>query len=550
MMNQGSFAFKVIWVLLLIVTVSAVDARVGESHRRLGVPEDWTHHHIVFPLAYLRSHPEVMSREPRALHQIYRRLRAGVNLSQTSAVGSAKTQSSGGDWNVNVGATMAPGTSPAKYQTDPTAPPSCTADYVIFGLNAKGTTGGQATLVGFNNLYAGPNGVGGQCPGGPTYLFAYNTTTQTNGRVRTSPVLSLDGTKIAFIESSASGSAVHVLKWGTTGNNGFSGSTGSAFPGTGNNAVMTTIAYTTANNNHSSPWVDYPSDTMYVAADDGKLYKITGVFKGTPTLVTTGGWPITIKGVGQMTSAVYDSTTGNVFIGDSTGILYSASTTSPGTITKFAVGTTGFLNPAITDGPIVSADGFVFATSSDDGTSAVIVQANTSNLAQQARIRIGAGSTTGTSVTLYDGDFDNAYYNNQNTGHMVLCGTSSTTTAPYRYRLSISGGILQTDTAPVQITNSTTARCGPLTEYFNPNIGSLGTDYFFWGVTDTCVGTTGCVMSLANALTVNTAAEPGGTSAVIIDNDSNTAGQQTSNIYFANLTGPQRVNKVQQSTLQ
>lgn len=254
-----------------------------------------------------------------------------------------------------------------------------------------------------------------------------------------------------------------------------------------------------------------------------------------------------------MTSAVYDSTSGNVFIGDSTGILYSASTATPGTVTKLAVGTTGNLNPAITDGPIVSADGYVFATSSNDGTSAVIVQANTSNLAQQARIRIGAGSTTGTSVTLYDGDFDNAYYNNQNTGHMVLCGTGASTsaapTSPYRYSLSISGGIIQTDPSPVQITTSTTARCGPLTEYFNPNIGSLGTDYFFWGVTDTCVGTSGCIMSLANGSTVNTATEAGGTSAVIIDND-NTSQAQNSNIYFGNLATPQRVNKVQQSTLQ
>jgi hypothetical protein len=537
-------------LLLAAFVVSGVTAQEPQATQPRGVPEDWTHHHIIFSADFLRSHPEVFVREPRALHQVYRRwgklLRpnAGVDLS------NAAQKKSGTDWTVQLGAgTTAFGTSPAKYQTDPTAAPSCVKDFVVFGINANGlqqvgATNGQATIVAYNELYTGPNGVGGICatdPGGPgpAYVFSYNTSTITNGRVRTSPVISLDGKKIAFVESSANGSALHILQFGTTGNNG-NNVVVPVIPGTGNNAVMTTFNYTTANNNHSSPWVDYSSDTLYLGADDGKLYKFTGVFKGTPTQVNTGGWPVSIAGAAiQVTGPVFDSTTGNLFIGDARGVLHSVNAATPGTITNLAVGTAGRLNSQILDAPILDSYGNVFATSSNDGTSAVVVQASAATLTQKARIRIGGGSTLGSAVNLYDGDFDNNFYSSENTGHYVLCGTGTSTTgttSPYRYRLSISGGLLQTDNAPVQISTSTTARCGPLTEYFNPNIGG-GTDYFFWGVTNNCVGTAGCLMEFANATTVTTSSQTNGTSAVIIDNDSTQS--QCSNIYFASQGGSQ-----------
>ena len=551
-MIRRSFGSQVLRLALVAVVVSAVDAQVGESRPHFGVPDDWTHHHVLFSLEQLRNHPEIAAREPRALHEMYRRW--GKLLRTRSPFdGNNATTKSSGDWNVNVGGSISPGTSPAKYQTDPTAPPDCNNDFVVFALNTAGVTGGQSTIVGFNLLYAGPFGMGGACPGGPHYIFAYNTSTQTNGRIRTSPVLSLDGKKIAFVESSASGSAVHVLTIGTTGTNGGSG-VASVAPGPagGNNAVLTTTVYTAVNNNHSSPWVDYASDTLYVAADNGKLSKITGIFKGTPTLVTTGGWPISFAGNVQVSSPVFDATTGRLFIGDSHGVLHSVNAITPGPVSSLTVGKLGQLNPAITDGPIVDGYGSVFATASNDGTSAVVVQANAANLTQTARVNIGVGSTTGTSVTLYDGSFDNNYFTSQNSGHFLACGTSPAsvgTTAPYRYNMAFIGGVLQADAAPVQISTSTTARCGPITEYFNPTIGAGGTDYFFWGVTNNCVGATGCIMSLANGTTVSTAAENGGTSGVTIDNDGDPA-QQYSNIYFGNEIGPLRVLKVQQSTLQ
>jgi hypothetical protein len=180
----------------------------------------------------------------------------------------------------------------------------------------------------------------------------------------------------------------------------------------------------------------------------------------------------------------------------------------------------------------------------------VVVQADTTTLTAKATVNIGEGSTAGTTVNLYDGDFDNAFYTSQNTGHFVVCGTKNNSQAPYRYRLPVTGGLITTDSTPVQISTSAAARCGPITNFFNPNIGA-GTDYFFWGVTSNCVGTAGCIMELANATTVTTAAETNGTSGVIIDNEATAA--QESNIYFASQGGTQATRlavKLTQSGLQ
>jgi len=47
--------------------------------------------------------------------------------------------------------------------------------------------------------------------GSPWVAFAYNTVTQTGGQIKTSPTLSTDGTKVAFVESTSGASYFHVL---------------------------------------------------------------------------------------------------------------------------------------------------------------------------------------------------------------------------------------------------------------------------------------------------------------------------------------------------
>jgi hypothetical protein len=113
-------------------------------------------------------------------------------------------------------------------------------------------------------------------------LFAYNVTTAAAGKVNLSPVISLDGTKIAFVESATGLAIFHVLTW-TAGQ----GSIAAAAAPT-----MTSLTFsTTSTSTTSAPWVDYSSDVAYMGADGGLMYRINGVFNSTPVLAG-GPWPV------------------------------------------------------------------------------------------------------------------------------------------------------------------------------------------------------------------------------------------------------------------
>jgi hypothetical protein len=66
--------------------------------------------------------------------------------------------------------------SPAKFVFDVNAAPSCTNDYVVIGIPAYPAAGGQANIVGLNNLYStqGPAATPPFCgTSGPNVMFAY-----------------------------------------------------------------------------------------------------------------------------------------------------------------------------------------------------------------------------------------------------------------------------------------------------------------------------------------------------------------------------------------
>ena len=256
-------------ILSLLILVSALTAQVADRPTRIGLPQDWTHHHVLLHRQLLSQHPELVAAEPRVLHQFIRRMPYSPVAVSSQADRSSSTADLQRDWNVNLGTgKVAFGMSPVKYGFDVNAPPSCAKDFAAFGLDVAGVTGGQANLVAFNNLYRGPGGLCGT--GAPSILFSYNTTTVAGGSILTSPILSLDGTKIAFVESAGGSSIFHVLKWATGPGNGTS-PINSAAPGVGNTATMTSLTYAaTATNNHSSPWIDYGQDVAYVGADDGR----------------------------------------------------------------------------------------------------------------------------------------------------------------------------------------------------------------------------------------------------------------------------------------
>ncbi len=558
--RQTGFARRSTYALLLAVLVSGLSAQVSELRRHFGVPEDWTHHRIKFNSAVLRQHPELAAREPRAAAQLYREVFAQVQsqLGTASATSQATATSNTAphrDWSVSLGnGRIQFGQFPAKWKDDPTLPPSCTADYVIYALNVVGATGGQPSIVGLNNLYAAPSNALCTFPSNqPNFLFTYNTTTIANGRILTSPVLSLDGTKVAFVETSTVGgtrnSVFHTLKIPAPSGTVFTASPSSAPPA----GALTSATIAAASNTRSSPWVDYPNDTAYVALDNGVLYKITGVFKGTPTVVTTAPWPITVNAGSTFTSPVLDPTTGRVFMGAGNGRLYVVNVYTPAGVTFVQIGRNGSPNtPGIFDSVMFDATGkSVFAITANDNvlTGAAVVQVDVNTLGILARVGVGLGNSAGAAVNLYDGDFDNNYFSSPATGHMLVCGTGAADTTPYRYLLGFdASGVLQPGSS-TQISTNTAARCSPVTEFFNANL-SGGTDFFFWGVTRNCaISNGGCVMSLANGSTLNSAAVSGGTSGIVIDNNYVTLNGGSS-IHFSSAGAPNIAVKLTQQGLQ
>jgi hypothetical protein len=535
-------------VLLAVVASALIAQTPDRPHRRIGLPQDWSHRYIVFSRDALASHPDLAQREPRFVHQLMERTarRPAMNTQLSASPLATSSEGLHRDWSVSLNnGRVAAGMSPAKYTFDTTAAPSCTGDYVVFGLNVAGAAN-QANLIAFNQLYSGPGGLCGT--GNPSVLFAYNIG---GGRIASSPVISLDGTKIAFVEMAGGSSIFHVLTWATGAGNG-TAANAPAQPGIGNTASMVSITYAAANDTRSSPWIDYKNDIAYVGANNGRVYKITGVFSGTPTLVNTPPWPVNIGGGNNISGPVMDQVTGRIFVGDGTGRLRSFDSVTGGNIQTLAVGTAGARGALIADAPMVDAsNGVVYAISGNDSTSAVVVQASTSTLQEIARARIGLGGAGGTNISLYDGALDNNYFNDISTGTLTVCGTAPTNTSPWLYTFNFTGSTLNTlPTTQIPLLPSNNARCSPMTEFFNPNVNG-GTDFFFFGLSVNCFGggTLGCVtVQQSVGVPPTPVAAAGGTSAIVIDNES-TAGQAAS-IYFTPLSAPSRAVKLTQSGLQ
>jgi hypothetical protein len=326
---------------------------------------------------------------------------------------------------------VAPGggqTYPAKYSFDVTAAPSCTNDFVVIGIPANPASGGQANIVGVNNLYSS-QGASTPTPycgtNGPTVMFAYASGT---GQVPNYLTLSGGGTQIAYVENLTSGSSYfHVLTIGTTGTNGTS-ATAAVVPGSagGNNAVDQRVLLSpdggiTNQSSTNAPFVVYtPFDandvayaTTYSTAGNGSgyLYKISNVFNGaTPTIV----WSIPIDAIPS--TPIYDSGSNKVFFTDSNGrIDYVTDTgTSPSVVYSavLAPGSTSE-NPITLD----STNEMVYATFNSDGTNAIVVQAPTS-MASTVSVPVGMLSTTYTGP--YGVDFNNAWYTGSGTPLMYV----------------------------------------------------------------------------------------------------------------------------------
>jgi hypothetical protein len=298
---------------------------------RVGLPWDWSHEHLLFSKTDDPAVLAIIQTDPRAFHQWLRRDRTasqwaadGVPSSergpQPRSESRKKKRIRKRDWGVSLGSTSftavnAPNAMPvypAKYTFDINATPDCENDYVAFPTGADGTKStnamtpnGQASIIGYNNLYSSQGGATGLCgTAGPSVAWAYINAgcpaTSTTDPILSSPVISLDGTKVAWVTSTGK---VQIVTYGVGFVSGVNESVlapaciGSVASG-GDGASLQTLTLGNAKNNPTSGvtlsaiFVDYNSDSAYVGDDDGYLHKISPFFTAGGTLqeTATAAW--------------------------------------------------------------------------------------------------------------------------------------------------------------------------------------------------------------------------------------------------------------------
>jgi hypothetical protein len=545
-----------------------------------GAVSDWTHYHVIFsnPGTLLdavmdgkREEWQHIVNDPRYRMQQIKRSAAFAERTTTPKFGFPgpprppegpsfpifRKNTIHSDWAVQIAGGSNGGVAidmyPAKYTFAPIGSPDCTNDFVVFPISGAGQASQQGNIYGVNNLYSGFCTTGSV----PNTLFNYFVGT---GKVQTSPVLSLNGAKVAFVESVTSGSIFHVVTIDKSGNSGCPNATpcnGNVFnspavPGTFNSAVDKKITMSGGVSvTRSSPFVNYSGDIAYIGDDTGKLHKFTGVFLGTPAEAGSP-WPFTVASGVILTGPVFDGgASGNIFVGGSNGKLYCV--TSAGAVCSTASITVG--TGPILDAPIVdSTTEKVFAEANNTTTGFAVLTQATTSLGSQVNANMGKAATgTNGTTDLYNGAFDNAYFTNVSTGHMYFCGNLTTAATPALWRVTFnSTGTMSNanDGNFFQLVQTgqtgTAVDCTPLTEVNNT---SKNIDFLFLGVKDNgnptgCNGNT-CGMGFSlptsspftfptstNAITSSNLGSLG-ISGIIIDNVSGTTG--ASQIYFGNL---------------
>ena len=587
-------SFGIRSMVLLVCCMLAAGQQPAPLPQHTGRVTDWTSHHIIVSGGLDEDTVRAAQAEPRILFQMADRNLISVRRddprdpfpdppgtsSQTiDGGGGADTKNMRVDWSVSLGnGNVAPNMFPAKFSFNVNQAPDCINDYVVFPLNVAGVNNGQANLVGINRLYSGsPPRL---CQANPTVNWAYNGTTVAGGVVRTAAVISLDGKKIAYVESAANSARFHILTW-VAGQGTVAAARTPLVPPNctaATNCLKTVTFSATSTTTFASPWVDYHTDKAFVASDDGKIYRISCVFTCALNANPTVDWTFTlpVAGTGGTTprpsGPVYNSPNGRLFVTDQLGEVWviNAGTSTPslfagpimigggGCTTTNPPGRTGTPSPCtasggafgIPDSVILDASGKsqrIYAFSGNDGTggaSAVVAQMR-QNLTGLVRVHVGRGSVGlgGGSVDLHSGIFDNKYWGpTPNTGGLFLCGTGPADTTPYHYWIGFTNYPVMNSTPSGSLQRIAAAGvpCSPYNEFFNPNLNLGGIaghhDLLISGLVDATNGyiITNDISTGAVTAALNFVSYPGGISGVIIDN--NSAAAQASSVYFSTLT--------------
>ncbi|MGB7022490.1 MAG: hypothetical protein WBD73_01710 [Candidatus Acidiferrales bacterium] len=601
-----SGVFCVGTLLMLTGILHAQDALPipAPSTTSVGIPEDWSTHHVIYTRNGSADDMVKVRDDPRFLNNVllhYMRERRSQNQPPASAGWNESGEEENGlsedrsdtdkqdlqplslwerlkprptppprnkhskvDWAVSLGggggiSGTAVAESPAKYTFSTSGTPSC-SDFVVYLTAANNVkVGTQADLVGLTNLYTDSAG-DGYCPGtGPTFLFSYAIVGTTGfGKYGSSlsPVLSLDGTKVAWIQGGGTNAAtLHVTTWATGSGQGTNATTGSvAVNGASSDIVLAYTATsgctgTLKTDSDSDMYVDYSSDTAFVSADNGILYDISGIFHGTPTVK----FCITVNASAgsHMGGAVYDSLLNEVFVSDSSTVYaYTVGGTSftLAASRKYAASAQSYAASA----PVLDAfNGFIymFTTYDNEATAHTSVAQLPTSLASVVYVPLGPVGTT-PSVELNHGAFDNSYYNfglANAASTLYSCGTDSTTSSAqdlFAIKFNSVTGVI--NPTPAMAANrhvnpgGNAGICSPITEFFDGT-----TDRIFVGMGDFFAdganvvqmwNVTSRLTSTAETYTAEAAGYQGGTSGFTVDNNASpTTYPQAESVYFYTL---------------
>jgi hypothetical protein len=528
--------------------------------------QDWSSDHVIFTGLAPENLAEAVRADPRAWH-------SWLDHAEYNFVAPvAKKREPAPPTNVNKGhrhkkklerdwqmpILIGVAASPAKFSFDVNALPDCVNDYVVFPTANSNTPGanGNASLIAFNNLYTGP-GPSGICPSPsnpnsqPSVLFAYNTATTTLGEAHASPVLSLDGKKIAFVESNDgfmnNYAAFHVLTWKAGEGSGVASAVvpGDCSPG---NSCMTTLVVSNRSDSESDLFVDYANDIAYVGDDGEQLHKISPVFSGTPAEIVGNGWPVQLETVanGHVHSPVYDSVTGRVFVTNNLGSLFIIDAGTGALLANIALGAVTISDPVVD-----STNQTVFVFMSDSSGFLAVAEFDTSGIL----LRKVTEGQIGGDATVRTGTFDHNYFNDPSSG--MLYFTGSVNFIPSLYGVGFAGKTMNaTASGPLTLTTgSPPHHAGALTEIYNPNLPG-NPDRLFVAIGSGCANgsSDGCIESfdITNGFPsgildkyITLFSGPG--DRIVVDNVSSSS--QASSIYFE-IGQPGYAVKLTQAALQ
>jgi hypothetical protein len=404
------------------------------------------------------------------------------------------------------------------------AAPTVTGEAALtFGTVTAGTNGTQANIVAFNNLYAGAGTP--LCTGDtfPTFIFSYASGV---GAVATSPTISIDGTKIAYVENDANiGAILHILTHGSGATEyGTCTNSGTALPTcAGAPVIPGSTANSTATDNmlplglvgrdgvtgaagsadlYSSPFVNYSDDTLYVGDGGGFLYSITPVFVGSNPAHAGGSFPLTVSAGNALNAPVVDiGGTGNIFVGDSTGVLhnYNSGGTAEGTIPVGNATAGGVRDGVVIDS--TNAVGYAVSGCNADGDSVINQFSFTgTSIASKALAELDAEGCTG-AIPLYAPSLDNNYYSKgissataANNGEVQVGYAHSGHSALNQYQFT-SGAMGTTAQFDDEFNTTGALTFSPTVEFYSNPVGAP--------ITAVAQTTTTVTITAANTLAVN-----------------------------------------------